>query len=331
MSDESRVRVGILGTGNIANSFAEGLSNAADLELVAVGSRTRKNAERFADLHGINEHYSSYDDLVADPKVDLVYIATPHSHHQQHSLLRLEAGKAVLCEKPFAINASEAQMVVDCARDLGLFLMEAMWSRFLPAFVKLRELLAEDVIGPVQLVIAGGGFQPERGSDHYLWKPELGGGVLLDAGVYPVSLTSMMLGPPTQVKAFGTVGEYDVDEQDTMLLSHDGGTTAMLYVSLNTSFSPDITIMGTSGRIYVHPPMFAPSRIDIHVQGEDVLHIDCPIVGNGYHYQAVAAAAAMHAGKTESDVMPLDETISIMRTLDEIRGQVGLRYPVEQQ
>lgn len=324
------ISVGILGTGNMANAFAEGLTRTDELSLVAVASRRQTAANQFGATHGVSRCYSDYVDLANDPDIDLIYIATPHSRHKDDSLLCLQAGKGVLCEKPFAINASEAETVVEFARDRGLFLMEAMWTRFLPSFVKLRELLADDVIGPVQLVIAGGAFQPERGADHYLWKPELGGGVLLDAGIYPVSLASMVLGKPEQIMACGTIGEFLVDEQDSILLQHNSGATAMLYISLNASSSPDITILGSRGRIYVHAPMFAPSKIDLQVHGEDLQQFDLPFDGNGYQYQAIAAASCIQEGSIESGIMPLDETLSIMYTLDRIRNQVGMRYPMEQ-
>ena len=328
MSDVA-VKVGILGTGNMANAFAEGLAYAEDLDLVAVASRSPVAAEKFAELHSVKKRYSAYADLANDPDIDLVYVATPHSRHKGDSLMCLQAGKGVLCEKPFAINAEEAKAVIDLAREQNLFLMEAMWSRFLPSFVRLRQLLADDAIGPVQLILAGGAFQPDRGADTYLWKPELGGGVLLDAGIYPVSVASMILGAPAQIMACGTIGEYEVDEQDAVLLQHESGATAMVYVSLNASASPDITILGTRGRIYVHAPMFAPGKIDLQVYGEGLQQFDLPFVGNGYQYQAIAAAMSIRNGSTESDVMPLNETLTIMHTLDRIRDQVGMRYPME--
>ena len=323
------VKIGILGTGNMANAFADGLSHAENLELVAVASRDPETAGQFGKAHGVPKCFSTYADLADDPDIDLVYISTPPSRHKDDSLLCLRSGKAVLCEKPFAINAKEAAAMVGLARKQNLFLMEAMWTRFLPSFAKLRELLAGEFIGPVQLIIAGGAFQPERGTDHHLWNPQLGGGALLDAGVYPVSLASMVLGTPRSIKACGSIGESGVDEQDTVLLQHESGETAMLYVSLNASSSPDITILGSRGRIYVHAPMFAPAKVDLQIHGEDLLRFDLPFVGNGYQYQAIAAAKAIREGRIESDVMPHDETLTIMRTLDQIRDQVGVRYPMD--
>ncbi len=313
----------------MANSFADGLAHANNIELVAVASRTRSTAELFAAKHGIQKCFSSYAELANDPDIELVYIATPHSRHKDDSILCLQAGKHVLCEKPFAINAAEASAIVDAARQQKRFLMEAMWSRFLPSFVKLRQLLADDAIGSVQLLLAGGAFQPERGDGSYLWKPELGGGVLLDAGVYPVSVASMVLGTPAEIKACGRVGEYGIDEQDAVLLQHDTGATAMLYVSLNASASPDITVLGSRGRIYVHAPMFAPTRLDLQIYGEEVQRFELPFIANGYQYQTMAAAAAIRDGRTESEIMPLDETLTIMRTLDRVRAQVGMCYPME--
>lgn len=327
--NDNHVRVGILGTGNMAHSFATSLIHAENIKTVAVASRRASSADAFASLHDIGKSYSSYDALADDPEIDLVYIATPHSRHKSDSIMCLHAGKGVLCEKPFAINAHEAREVIDLARKRKLFLMEAMWTRFLPSFGKLRELLAEDAIGDVQLILAGGGFQPDRDAEAYLWQPELGGGVLLDAGVYPVSAASMILGDPDQVKACGSIGDFDVDEQDSVLLQYEGGRTAILYVSLNVTSSPDMTILGKRGRIYVHAPMFAPTRIDLQINGEDVQAFELPIIGNGYQYQAVAAANAIRDGDTECNLMPLNETLAIMNTMDLIRDQIGMRYPME--
>lgn len=325
----SPVKLGILGTGNIANAFAEGLTHAANIELVAVASRTQAAAIAFAQKHDVAKKYSTYADLAADPEIELVYLATPHVRHRDDSVMCLQAGKGVLCEKPFSINAKEAKEVIDLARERNVFLMEAMWTRFLPSFVKLREMLVNGVIGDVQLILAGGAFQPDCDPDYYLLRPELGGGVLLDAGVYPVSVASMVLGAPTQIKACGTVGEHNVDDQDAILLQHDGGATAILYISMKASASPDITLLGSRGRIYVHAPMFAPAKIHLQVYGENVQEFELPFEGNGYHYQAIAAAQAIRNGDTESSVMPLEETLTIMQTLDCVRDQVGMLYPME--
>ena len=208
--------------------------------------------------------------------------------------------------------------------------MEAMWTRYVPAVVKLRELLAENAIGDVQLMIAGGAYMPAFDPEFYLFRPDLGGGVLLDAGVYLVSMASMVFGKPNRIRAVGTIGKYDVDEQDAVLLQHGNNAIANLYVSLRSRVSPDISLFGDRGRIHVHAPLFCPPALTLGIHGkpEDVLQL--PFAGNGYQFQVIEAAACIMAGRIESPVMPLDETLTVMQTMDEIRRQIGLKYPMEE-
>ena len=328
------MRVGILGTGRMAGDFAAGLATLDDAVLHAVGSRSAETAQAFADRFAhrsvVPRPYASYAGLLSDPDVDLVYVATPHSEHARLALMALDHGKPVLCEKPFAINARETQRVVDRARDRGLFVAEALWSRHLPAYARLRELLDAGTIGDVQLMVAGGAFMPDPDPDDYLFDPARGGGVLLDAGVYLVSLASMVFGTPDVIRAVGRIGEFGVDDQDAILLGHDGGAAAMLYVSLRAQQLPDVSLFGDKGRIYLHGPVFAPTRLTLDIYGEEAVDIDLPFAGNGYQYQVADAARCIAARRAESAVMPLDESLAIMQTMDEIRRQVGLRYPMEE-
>jgi dihydrodiol dehydrogenase / D-xylose 1-dehydrogenase (NADP) len=325
-----KIRLGILGTGNMARQFAAALHHAGNIELIAAGSRRQESAERFAREFGLRKFHAGYEELAADRDIDLVYVATPHSCHLSNTLMCLDAGKAVICEKPFAINANEAAAMIAKAREKKLFLMEAMWTRYIPAVVRLRELLAEDAIGEVQLMIAGGAFMPDFTPEAYLFRPELGGGVLLDAGVYLVSMASMVFGAPGKILAAGCIGERGIDEHDALLLQHDGGALASLYVSLRARSSPDMTLLGDGGKIYLHAPVFAPRMLTlgVHGKGEEVLNF--PFAGNGYQFQAIEAAKCILAGRTESVSMPLDETLGIMRTLDEVRNQLGVKYPMEE-
>jgi predicted dehydrogenase len=268
--------------------------------------------------------------LAADPDIDLVYIATPHSSHMQNSLMCLDAGKAVLCEKPFAINAAEAAQVIEKARQKNLFLMEAMWTRYLPSVIRLRELLADGAIGKVQLMLGGGAFMPPFDPDAYLFRPDLGGGVLLDAGVYLISMASMVFGAPAKALAVGSKGQTGVDEHDAFVLEHADGAIASLYVSLRARSSPDLTLLGDQGKIYLHAPVFAPPRLTLSIKGQDEQVLAFPYEGNGYQFQAIEAAECMLAGRTESPVMPLNETLSIMQTMDTLRQQLKLTYPMEQ-
>ncbi len=323
------IRLGILGSGRIARAFASGLAQAPEVELLAVASRTTATAAGFAREFKVPRHYSDYQALVADPDIDLVYIATPHSRHMQDSLMCLDAGKAVLCEKPFAINASQTRQVIEKAREKSLFLMEAMWSRYIPAMVRLRELLAEGAIGDVQLMTAGGAFMPPFDPQAYLFRPDLGGGVLLDAGIYLVSAASMVFGTPSKVLAAGSKGQTGVDEHEVFVLQHSNGALASCFISLRASASPEILLLGDRGKIRVHAPLFSPPSLTLSLVGKGDEVLAFPFAGNGYQFEATEAARCMLAGKTESPVMPLDETLTIMQTMDEIRQQLQLKYPME--
>ncbi len=325
------VRWGILGTGRMAAIMAGELAamRAEGIELVAVASRNVQSAQNFARRYGISKGWGSYAELAADAGVDAVYIATPHSVHHDNMLGCLRGAKAVLCEKPFTINAREARTVIDEARRGGHFVMEAMWTRFLPAVAAVRDLLRAGAIGRVQVIVGGGAFVPDFGPEHYLLNKDLGGGVLLDAGVYLVSMASMILGTPTRIQASGIIGRYGVDEQEAILLEHANGSTALLYVSLRARRSPDLEILGESGRISVAAPIFKPAKLTVWNKDGAATMTEYPIAGTGYGYQIREVVDALRAGRRESTTMPLDETLSIMQTMDTIRQQVGVRYAGE--
>jgi predicted dehydrogenase len=322
------IRWGILGTGRMAGDFATGLQRVDDAELVAVGSRTHESAQTFATKFNIPNIHASYENLARDDKVDVIYIATPHNSHKDNTILCLENNKAVLCEKPFTINAKEAELVIGLARSKNLFLMEAMWTRYIPAIIKLRELLDQKVIGDVQIMLAGGAFIPEFDPEFYLFNHALGGGVLLDAGVYLVSMASMVIGLPVKVMAMGQLGNTGVDEHDAILLEHADGALANLYVSLRGKSSPDLTLIGDKGKIYAHAPIFCPDKLTISIDGNDEI-IELPFEANGYQFEAMEVGRCLREGKLESAVMPLDETLQIMQTMDKIRAQIGLKYSTE--
>ncbi|HET6428984.1 MAG TPA: Gfo/Idh/MocA family oxidoreductase [Phycisphaerae bacterium] len=323
-----KIRWGILGPGKIARKFAEGLKSAKDAELAAVGSRSKDRAEEFGVEFGAARCHGSYEALADDPGVDAVYVATPHPMHKGHSLLCLNAGKAVLCEKPFAINAAEAQEVIAAARAAGVFCMEAMWTRFLPYIVKLRKLLADGAIGEVRMLAADFGFRAGFDPSSRLLDPNLGGGGLLDVGVYPVSLSSMILGEPAEVAALADLGATGVDEQAAYVLKHPGGRLAVLYSAVRTKTPMEAVILGTDGDIRLHSPWWCGQTLTVTAGGKPET-IDLPREGNGYNYEAEEVGRCLRAGRTESDVMPLAETLSVMRTLDAIRAAFGLKYPME--
>jgi len=323
------LRWGILGTGRMARAFANDLKLLPDARLVGVGSRSPEGAQRFGEEFSVPLRFGCYGELAATDQVDVVYVATPPALHCDHALLCLQAGKHVLCEKPFALSATQARSMIDAAGSHGVFLMEAMWTRFIPAVVHLRHLLAERKIGAVQLLLAGGAFIPDHDPDFYLFRRDLGGGVLLDAGVYLVSMASMVLGAPDQVAALGALGNGGVDEHEGMVLSHAAGPLAMLHVSLRTRAAPDLTLLGSKGKIHVAAPIFSPRRLTMTIPGEGEDVQDFPFEGSGYRFQAAEVARCLHDGRLESEVMSLAETLQIMTTLDRIRAQLGVTYPGE--
>jgi len=327
MSD--KLRWGIIATGSIARKFATGLRSVDGAELVAVGSRSREKADEFGDEFDIPRRHAGYEALVGDGDVDAVYVATPHNLHVENTILALEAGKAVLCEKPFAINAEQARMAVHVARENNLFLMEAMWTRFFPIMYRLRELLVGGVLGEIRMVTADFGFRAEVDPDRRLFNPALGGGGLLDVGVYPVSFMSMVLGRPSRITGMAEIGATGVDEQAAVVFGYDGGQLGALTTGIRTSTPQEATVIGTEGRIRIHSPWWQPQRMTIRRPdaGDEEIHL--PVQGNGFNYEADHVARCIARGKTESDVMGLDETIAVMETMDEIRAQWGLKYPME--
>jgi predicted dehydrogenase len=261
MATSLPVRWGILGCGNIARQFAEGLRFAPGATLAAVGSRDGAKAEAFREKHGATRAHASYEALAADPDVDAVYIATPHVFHCANTLACLAGGKAVLCEKPFAVNAAEARQMVAAARARGLFLMEAMWSRFFPAAGRLREIVALGSIGEPRMVQADFGFRAGWNPEGRLLNPALGGGALLDVGIYTVAFASMVLGRPVEATGFAHRGETGVDEQSAMILRHKGGALSVLSTAVRTSTPHEAQVWGTEGRIRVVAPFWKPSTL----------------------------------------------------------------------
>jgi len=323
-------RWGIISTGSIANRFVQGAQSLPDTTVLAVGSRTPAAAAAFGERHGIERRYASYEALAADPDLDAIYIATPHPFHKENCLQCLEAGKAVLCEKPFTINAAELQEVVALARARQLFLMEGMWSRFMPATARLRELLAAGVIGEPRLLDVDFGFRAAFNPAGRLFAPALGGGALLDIGVYTLSLASMIFGPPQRIASMADLGKSGVDENAAMILGYAGGALSVICAAIRTSTPQRAVVNGTLGRITLHPPFWFPERLTLEVYGGETTEMTLPMNGNGFNHEAAEVARCIAAGRLESDIMPLDESLALMQTMDEIRAQWGLRYPMEQ-
>ncbi len=328
------IRWGILGTGQIARRFAEALQELPDASLHAVASRQTESARTFAagfDTSGADIRcYGSYQLLAQDADVDVIYVATPHSLHAENTLMALQAGKPVLCEKPFTMNARQANELVRMARDKNLFLMEAMWTRFLPAVQEARRLVLGGEIGKPRLVQADFGFASDLGPEHRLRNPALGGGGLLDVGIYPLSIAAFLLGEITGAKAVAELGDTGVDEQSAFILRHKGGGLSSCTSSIKVSTPADLVIAGELGHIRLHAPFYRCSGLTITLDNTPARSISLPYVGNGYTHQAIEAMRCLRAGLIESPVMPLDETVALMGWMDHMRQQFGLHYREDQ-
>ena len=359
---------GILGTGAIAHRFAEDFVHVKDGKLWASGSRSSERAQAFGNRFRVPYRYGSYHALTEDPRVDAVYIATPASEHKAGIELCLRAGKAVLCEKPLTVKRQEAEDVIILARRSGIFLMEAMWTRFLPLLARLRELLARNVIGDIRHVMAETATDVPFDPESRVFNPELGGGALLQKGVYLLSLTSMILGSPIRMKSLSTIAKSGVDEGTGMLLEYSNGRMATLWCSVGVRGQRRAVIAGTQGQIIVHDPIICPSALTVRLYGpqerphhpvagkvdglkaqlvrltkrsrlirtlrerfkmlsDRLLYgirsstLYLPPRGEGLHYQVTEVNRCLRAGKLESHVMPLNESLSIMATMDLIRAE----------
>ena len=324
-----QLRWGIMATGGIARAFTADLQAHGHV-VQAVGSRAAASAERFAAELSVPTAHASYEALVADPEVDVVYVATPHSHHAAGALAALEHGKHVLVEKAFTLTAAEADQVVQAAAARGLVVMEAMWTRFLPHMVALRERVREGRLGTVVSVHADHTQQLPTAPGHRLNDPALGGGALLDLGVYPVSFALDLLGPPVDVQAVATMTETGVDATVATAFRHQGGAVSTSYSSMRAAGRNRATVLGTEGRIEVAATWYAPTSFDLHdAAGDLVEHVDIPVTGRGMQHQAAEVERLVAAGLTAGTVMPPEQSVMVMRTLDQVRSRIGLRYPGE--
>jgi predicted dehydrogenase len=329
MATDGRVRFGIIGTGGIAKAFATDLAAVEGAELVAVGSRSQESADRFGDAFDVPHRHPTYDALVADDAVDAVYVATPHPLHAENALAAIAHGKHVLVEKPFTMDAAEARRVVDAARSARVFCLEAMWTRFLPHTVRIRQLLADGALGRVTTVVADHGqyFVPDAA--HRVYAPELGGGALLDLGIYPVSWAHMVLGTPSGVTSRIDPAFTGVDGQVSAILQYGDGVQAVVNTTLWSATPCRAWISGIDGTIDVDPVFYTPTSFTLRRRGaEPERFASGPTLrgpGKGLRYQAAELVRCVREGLTESPGLPLDETISIMETLDAIRSDAAAR------
>jgi predicted dehydrogenase len=322
-------RWGILGTGGIARMFTSDLLLTGHT-VTAVGSRTQESADQFAADYDLPAAHPSYQALVADPSVDLIYVATPHPFHYPNARLALEAGKHVLVEKPFTLNAVQAQQLVSLAADKHLLVLEAMWTRWLPHMVRLREIVAAGTIGEVRSMSADHTQKLPDDPGHRLNALELGGGALLDLGIYPVSFASQLFGAPELIEATATFKPTGADAQVATVFRYAGGQIATTY-SASTTQGPNVAVvLGTEGRIEIDSVWYAASGLRVYdAAGTLTEDIRPPVEGRGMQFQAVEAERLVGEGRIASDILPPQETVTIMATLDEIRQRIGLRYPGE--
>ena len=319
------LRWGILGTGLIADWFATDLMLTESGVVAAVGSRSQDSADRFARKHGAQRAHASYASLVADSEVDVVYVATPHPMHRDNAIMALDAGKPVLVEKPFTMNAAEAREVVAVARDKGLFVMEAMWTRFLPHIAVVNDWLAQGLLGEIVTVNADHGQWFAEDPEFRLFAPSLGGGALLDLGIYPVSFASMILGTPDRIVSMIDPAFTGVDAQTSMLFGYESGAQAVLSCTLRAKSPTTASIVGTDARIEIEGDFYTPTSIRLIPRTGEPTFVTSEHHGRGLRHQADEVARRLAAGELESPLMSLDETVSIMETMDAVLANPSVR------
>lgn len=318
---------GIIGPGRIAHKFSQDLLMVNGARLYGVASRDAEKARSFAAQYGAEKSYGSYEALVSDPAIDVVYIATPHVFHYPNTMLCLKHGKAVLCEKPFGINANEVEQMIIEASKRKLFLMEAFWTRFIPATEKLLELLSEGVIGKLQFVTADFGFLGDPDPQKRVLNKFLGGGSLLDVGIYPVYLSLLLFGAPVNISAMASFTETGVDGFCSMLFEHSGGQKAILHSSVVAETPTEAIIYGTKGSIKLHSRFHHPQSITISKNDGHTETIEIPYTGNGYFHEISEVVKCIQQGLIQSERLPHAISIDLITTLDRVRREIGLRYP----
>ena len=325
-----RLRWGILGTGWISTQMTSDLILTGHV-VTAVGSRTQEAADAFAATHGIPTAHASYEDLVADPQVDVIYVGTPHPYHYANTVLALNAGKHVLLEKPFTLNAAEARKIVDLAASKKLVVLEAMWTRWMPHMIRIRELLAAGALGELRSLIVDHDQKLPTNVEHRIQNPDLGGGALLDLGIYPISFAWDVFGEPSSVYALSSPTPVTgVDQNDAIVLGYPDGTKAIINTVLDAAGPNTAVLVGTEARIEIDPVWYNPTSFSlIDPDGTVIERFEQKVPGRGMQFQADELERLVAAGEIAGTILPPSQTVAIMGTLDEIRSQIGLTYPGE--
>ena len=323
----TNLRWGLIGTGGIAHAFARDLARTSGQTVAAVGSRSLEKAKEFTNAHG-GTPCGSYEELVTSD-IDAVYVATPHPMHAPNTILALKHGKPVLCEKPFAVNARESAAMITAARENNLLLVEAMWSRFLPHYRKVRELVNQGDIGEIISISADHGQNLPLPKYYRLHAPELAGGALLDLGIYPISFAYYLLGKPQSVVAKAEFTPTGVDSQTSMIFRYESGAHANLTTTLLAKTPCTATVVGTLGTIFIDGDFYTPTSMQLKKVDGTIVEFPRQYEGHGLREQAIEFASLLKAGKKESELMSHSDTQSIMETMDEIRAQIDLYYPFE--
>lgn len=319
---------GILGPGGIAQAFAKDLTFLEGHTIGAVGSRSLTNAQSFANTFG-GTAYGSYEELVEDSHIDAIYVATPHPAHHDNVILALNAGKPVLCEKPFAVNAQQAQAMVDAAAKNKVALMEAMWARFLPHYAKVREIVASGVLGPILSIHADHGQRLADQGIARLVDPQLAGGALLDLGIYPISFAHMILGNPTSITSKAVMTDRGVDAQTSMIFSYDNGAQAVLTTTMIEQTPCRAVVAGLHGWLEIDRTFYNPASMRVILNDGSVTEYPSAYVGHGLREQAESFKQIVQSGAVESKVLTWKDTVDIMKSMDTVRSQIGLKYPFE--
>lgn len=319
---------GILGPGGIAKAFATDLKLLDGHTVGAVGSRTLSNAQEFAATFG-GTAYGSYEELVSDPTIDAIYVATPHPAHKDNVILAHNAGKPVLCEKPFAVNAKEAQEMVAAAQKNNVALMEAMWARFLPHYAQVRDIIASGVLGRIITVQADHGQRLADQNIPRLVEPSLAGGALLDLGIYPVSFAHMILGNPQKITASSVLTDKGVDAQTSMIFDYADGAQAILNTTMVEQTPCRAVVAGLNGWLEIDRTFYNPTSMRVTLLDGTITQYPNAYSGHGLREQAETFRKLVQSGHTQSNILNWKDTVDIMQTLDAVRSQIGLRYPFE--